>query len=686
MARCGLRHIRNVSASLVGNGFKPFPTFMTKLELISPFKPCGDQQQAIDKLTEGLRKGLKYQTLLGVTGSGKTFTMANVINNVQRPVLVMSHNKTLAAQLYSEFKEFFPHNAVEYFVSYYDYYQPEAYVPQADIYIEKDASINDNIDRLRLSATSSLMSRRDVIIVSSVSCIYGLGSPEDYKDLLLFLKKGQTIKRGGLLSHLVNIHYARNDIDFKRGCFRVRGDTVDIFPAYKETFFRINFFGEEIEKISELHSVSNKTLSGFIEKIAIYPAKHFVTTEERVKAAIQSIEIELEERLKELRSQNKLLEAQRLDSRTRYDMEMLAEMGNCNGVENYSRHLSARLPCSRPYCLLDYFPKDFLTIIDESHVTMPQLRGMYNGDHVRKQTLVDYGFRLPSAMDNRPLSFEEFSGIVHETVFVSATPSEYEMEKSSLIVEQVIRPTGLLDPEITVKSSENQIQDLVKNIKEAAAKGQRTLVTTLTKRMSEDLAGYLKDLGLRVKYMHSELGAIERAEILRDLRMRKFDCLVGINLLREGLDLPEVSLVAILDADKEGFLRSETSLMQVSGRAARNLDGRVIMYADTVTNSMRKAIEETARRRKKQAEFNKNNNITPRSIEKAIKDGIESFKKAEEMVIEAAGQSEEDYEKEMLISELEREMELCARNLQFERAAQIRDRIKQLKDSNPHCN
>lgn len=652
---------------------------MAKFELISPFKPCGDQEQAIDKLTEGLRKGLKYQTLLGVTGSGKTFTLANVIHNVQRPVLVISHNKTLAAQLYSEFKEFFPHNAVEYFVSYYDYYQPEAYVPQTDLYIEKDASINDNIDRLRLSATSSLMSRRDVIIVSSVSCIYGLGSPEDYEGLLLFLKKGDSVKRGDLLSHLVSIHYARNDIDFKRGCFRVRGETIDIFPAYKETFFRINFFGDNIEKISELDPVSGKMLSDFIEKIVIYPAKHFVTTEERLKTALKSIKIELEETLKELRSRNKLLEAQRLDSRTRYDMEMLAEMGFCSGIENYSRHLSSRAPGSRPYCLLDYFPEDFLTVIDESHVTMPQLRGMYNGDQARKKTLVDYGFRLPSAMDNRPLSFEEFNGIIHETLFASATPSDYELEKSGRVVEQVIRPTGLLDPEITVKPTENQIPDLVQNIKEAVAKSQRALVTTLTKRMSEDLAGYLKELGLRVKYIHSELGAIERAEILRDLRMRKFDCLVGINLLREGLDLPEVSLVAILDADKEGFLRSEVSLMQVAGRAARNLDGRVIMYADTVTNSMRKAIEETARRRKKQAEFNKNNNITPRSIEKAIRGGIESFKKAEEIVIDVAGQSEEDYEKEMLVSELEREMELCARNLQFERAAQLRDKIKEFK-------
>nr|MBU1328226.1 excinuclease ABC subunit UvrB [Candidatus Omnitrophota bacterium] len=654
---------------------------MPKFQLVAPFKPCGDQQQAIDKLADGLQKNLKYQTLLGVTGSGKTFTMANVVSNVQRPTLVVSHNKTLAAQLYSEFKEFFPHNAVEYFVSYYDYYQPEAYVPQADIYIEKDASINDNIDRLRLSATSSLMSRSDVIIVASVSCIYGLGAPEDYKDLLLFLKKKDTIKRSDLLSRLVNIHYTRNDIDFKRGCFRVRGDTIDIFPAYKETFFRIIFFGDEIEKISELEPISGSALADSIEKIAIYPAKHFVTTQERIDSAIMSIETELEERLKELKTQNKLLEAQRLGSRTRYDIEMLQEMGFCNGIENYSRHLSQRLAGSRPSCLLDYFPKNFLTIIDESHVTMPQLRGMYKGDRARKQTLVDYGFRLPSALDNRPLNFEEFMAIVHETVFVSATPSEYELQNSDQIVEQVIRPTGLLDPEITVKPTKNQIPDLIENIKQRASKNQRVFVTTLTKRMSEDLAGYLKELGLRVKYMHSELDAIERSEILRDLRMQKFDCLVGINLLREGLDLPEVALVAILDADKEGFLRSETSLIQVAGRAARNIDGHVIMYADTITSSMRKAIEETNRRREKQIEFNKTNNITPRSIEKAIRNGIESLKKAEEIVIEAAGQSEEDYEKEMVITELEREMELLARNLQFERAAKLRDRIKGLKNN-----
>jgi excinuclease ABC subunit B len=652
---------------------------MTKFELTSPFKPCGDQKQAIDKLVDGLKKGLMRQTLLGVTGSGKTFTMANVIANIQRPTIVISHNKTLAAQLYSEFKDFFPHNAVEYFVSYYDYYQPEAYVPQADIYIEKDASINDNIDRLRLSATSSLMSRQDVIIVASVSCIYGLGSPEEYGELLLFLKKADIVKRSDLLSHLVNIHYTRNDIDFKRACFRVRGDTVDIFPAYKETFFRIYFFGDQIEKISEHNPVTGNALADSIERIAIYPAKHFVTTQDSIETALKSIETELEERLKELKAQNKLLEAQRLESRTHYDMEMLREMGYCNGIENYSRHLSARPPGSRPYCLLDYFPEDFLTIIDESHVTLPQLRGMYNGDQSRKQVLVDYGFRLPSALDNRPLNFEEFMDIVHQAVFVSATPSDYELEKSRQVAEQIIRPTGLIDPEIIVKPSENQIQDLIANIKERVAKGQRVLVTTLTKRMAEDLTGFLKELNLRVRYMHSEIDVIERAEILRDLRMQKFDCLVGINLLREGLDLPEVSLVAILDADKEGFLRSGTSLIQVAGRAARHIDGHVIMYADTVTNSMKKAIDETNRRRKKQLEFNKENNITPRSIQKAIREGIEAVKKAEEIVIEAAGQDEDAYEKETLIAELQREMELCARNLQFERAAELRDRIAEFR-------
>ena len=653
---------------------------MPSFKLESPFKPQGDQPQAIEKIVNGLERNLKFQTLVGVTGSGKTFTMANVIARINKPALVVSHNKTLAAQLYTEFREFFPHNAVEYFVSYYDYYQPEAYVPHTDTYIEKDASINDNIDRLRLRATSSLMSRRDVIIVASVSCIYGLGSPEEYGELLLFLEKGETIKRSDLLSSLVNIHYSRNDIDFKRGCFRVRGDIVEVFPAYKETAFRISFFGDTVEKISEIDPLTGEILEG-LERIAVYPAKHFVTTEDRLKIAISAIEAELEERIAELKSQNKLLEAQRLESRTRYDIEMLTEMGFCSGIENYSRHLSGRPPGSRPYCLLDYFPEGFLTIIDESHATLPQLRGMYNGDRSRKQVLVDYGFRLPSALDNRPLNFDEFVGMVNNVVCLSATPSDYEIQFSGQIVEQLIRPTGLVDPEIIVKPTEGQIDDLVKNIKDRARKGQRILVTTLTKRMAEDLAEYLRELKLKVRYMHSEIGAIERAEILIGLRRKEFDCLVGINLLREGLDLPEVSLVAILDADKEGFLRSQTSLIQVAGRAARNIDGQVIMYADTITNSMRRAIKETDRRRARQEEFNRVHNITPRSIQKAIKQGIETAKEAKEVVVEAAGQSEDEYEIDTLIAELEREMELAARNLQFERAAELRDRIKELKDT-----
>ncbi len=651
---------------------------MSEFKLESNFKPQGDQPQAIKKLLYGLEKKNRFQTLLGVTGSGKTFTMANVISAVQRPTLVVSHNKTLAAQLYSEFKEFFPHNAVEYFVSYYDYYQPEAYVPQTDTYIEKDASINDSIDRLRLSATSSLMSRRDVLIVASVSCIYGLGSPSDYAELLLFLEKGQEIKRKDLLASLVNIHYSRNDIDFKRGCFRVRGEIIEIFPAYKETAFRIYFFSDTVDKICEIDPLTGEALA-VIDKIAIYPAKHFVTTEDKIEKAIAAIKIELEKRVKELQSQNKLLEAQRLASRTKYDIEMLKEMGFCNGIENYSRHLSNREPGSRPYCLLDYFPEYFLTIIDESHVTLPQLKGMYNGDRARKQTLVDYGFRLPSALDNRPLKSEEFMDIIRDMIFVSATPSDYEFEKSTQVVEQLIRPTGLIDPEIILKPSDGQIEDLVKNIRARSRKNQRVLVTTLTKRMSEDLAAYLRDLELKVKYIHSEIGTIERAEILQDLRRREFDCLIGINLLREGLDLPEVSLVAILDADKEGFLRSQTSLIQVAGRAARHINGQVIMYADTITKSMKKAIEETSRRRKKQLEFNRLHNITPRSIEKAIRDGIEVTKKAGEVVIYATGQSEDEYELDTLIAELQREMESYARNLQFERAAELRDQIKRLR-------
>lgn len=651
---------------------------MAKFNLTSQFKPCGDQPEAIGELTSGVLKGKRYQTLLGVTGSGKTYTIANVIANVNKPTLVISHNKTLAAQLYSEFKEFFPQNAVEYFVSYYDYYQPEAYVPQTDTYIEKDASINDELDRLRLSATSSLISREDVIIVASVSCIYNLGSPSDYQEMLLFLEEGEEIGRHEILHRLVDIQYERNDIDFRRGSFRVRGDTIEIFPAYEETTFRIELFGDFIEKIYELNPLNSK-IKSLRKKVAIYPAKHFVTTESRIESAIKSIEAELTERLAELRGENKLLEAQRLESRTRFDIEMLREIGYCHGVENYSRHLTGRPAGSRPYCLIDYFGDDFLTIIDESHVSIPQLEGMYNGDRSRKQTLVDYGFRLPSALDNRPLKFEEFEKLIKQVIFVSATPSRYEINKSKKVVEQVIRPTGLVDPEIIVKPTTGQIDDLINEINQRAKRRERILVTTLTKRMAEDLSGYLKDMDIRVRYLHSEIDAIERVAILKDLRKGNFDCLVGINLLREGLDLPEVSLVAVLDADKEGFLRSETSLIQVAGRAARNINGAVIMYASKETHSMKKAIDETNRRRKKQIEFNKQNNITPSSIKKAIREGIEANQKAKDLVCNVARQTDREYELATLIAQLQKEMELAARNLQFEQAAVLRDQIEELK-------
>lgn len=653
---------------------------MAKFKLVSSFKPEGDQPQAIEKLTEGLKKGERFQTLLGVTGSGKTFTMACVIANIGKPALVISHNKTLAAQLYSEFKEFFPENAVEYFVSYYDYYQPEAYIPQTDIYIEKDASINEDIDRLRLSATSSLMSREDCVIVASVSAIYGLGSPEEYGELLCFLEEGEDMPRDDISKRLVSIHYTRNDYDFKRSTFRVRGDTVEVFPAYTKTAYRVEQFGDKIEHIYEINPLTGDTIAN-IKKIGIYPAKHFVTTGDRIERAIKSIEEELSSRLDELRQQNKLLEAQRLESRTRYDIEMMRELGYCNGIENYSRHLSGRTPGSRPWCLIDYFPKDYLTIIDESHAAIPQLRGMYNGDKARKETLIEYGFRLPSALDNRPLKFEEFEHLTKQVVFVSATPDEYEIDKSKgKTVEQVIRPTGLIDPPIEVRPTKNQIDDLISQIRLRAERGERVLVTTLTKRLSEDLTRYLQDFGLRVKYLHSEIDAIERVEILRDLRLKKFDCLVGINLLREGLDLPEVSLVAILDADKEGFLRSATSLIQVAGRAARNINGQVVMYADTLTKSMKKAIGEGDRRRKIQLEFNKANNITPRSIEKAVREGIESYKKAREVIEGVVEETDDEYDVTSLVGELQRDMELAARNLQFERAAVLRDQIKELKE------
>ena len=653
---------------------------MANFKIVSNFKPEGDQPEAIKRLSEGLRKGLSYQTLLGVTGSGKTFTMANVIANIGKPALIISHNKTLAAQLYSEFKEFFPENAVEYFVSYYDYYQPEAYIPHTDIYIEKDSSINEDIDRLRLSATSSLMSRDDVIVVASVSCIYGLGSPGEYGEMLAFFEVGETISRDAVLSKLTAIHYERNDYDFKRSTFRVRGDTVEVSPAYTKTTYRIEQFGDKVERICEIDPLTGKTINE-VHKVGIYPAKHFVTTGDRIEIAIKSIEEELSGRLASLRSQNKLVEAQRLESRTHYDIEMMREIGYCNGVENYSRHLAQREPGSRPWCLIDYFPKDFITFIDESHVTIPQVRGMYNGDRARKETLIEYGFRLPSALDNRPLKFDEFEALVHPITFVSATPDEYEIERSiGNVVEQLIRPTGLIDPPIEVKPSKGQIDDLMKEVRERAEKKERVLVTTLTKRLAEDLARYLSEFGLRVKYLHSEMDAIERVEVLRDLRLNKFDCLVGINLLREGLDLPEVSLVAILDADKEGFLRSGTSLIQVAGRAARHLNGRVIMYADTLTKSMKRAIDESNRRRKVQTAFNETNNITPRSIEKAVREGIESYKKAREVIASVVEETDDQYDLTSLIGELQHDMEVAARNLQFEKAAILRDQIKELKE------
>lgn len=651
---------------------------MVDFKLISDMVPRGDQPRAIDELVKAVSSNKTPNTLLGVTGSGKTFTLANLIAKLGKPALVISHNKTLAAQLYSEFKEFFSENAVEYFVSYYDYYQPEAYVPHTDTYIEKDASINEEIDKLRLSTTSSLMSRKDVIVVASVSCIYGLGSPDDYKDLLVFLEKGKKISRDEILKKLVDIQYLRNDYELERGRFRVRGDIVDIFPAYKTTVYRVELYGDEIERIREIDNVTGRSLRD-IEKIAIYPARHFVTTEEKVKSAIESIKDELELRLKFLRDSNKLLEAQRLEMRTNYDIEMLEQLGYCNGVENYSRHLVGRPEGSRPSCLIDYFPKDFITIIDESHVTLPQLRGMYWGDRARKETLVDFGFRLPSALDNRPLQFEEFSELINNTIFVSATPSEYELKNSKTIVEQIIRPTGLLDPDIQVRHTEGQIDDLIREVKKRAKQDERVLVTTITKRMAEDLTMYLREMGVRVKYLHSEIDALERVEILRDLRMNKFDCLVGINLLREGLDLPEVSLVVVLDADKEGFLRSQTSLIQVAGRAARNLNGLVIMYADIVTDSMRRAIEECDRRRKIQLEYNEKNNITPTTIKKAIKEGVESYRKAKEFINDVAAETEDEHDIHNLVSELQRDMEVAARNLQFEKAIVLRDQVEKLK-------
>ncbi|MFA5062501.1 MAG: excinuclease ABC subunit UvrB [Candidatus Omnitrophota bacterium] len=653
---------------------------MSGFKLVAKFDPCGDQPEAINALTKDILSGRQFNTLLGVTGSGKTFTLANTIAKVNLPTLVISHNKTLAAQLYSEFKEFFPHNAVEYFVSYYDYYQPEAYIPSTDTYIEKDSAINDRLDRLRLSATTSLMSRNDVIIVASVSCIYNLGDPQSYNNMLVLLEVGKEISRDELITKFIQVQYERNDYEFVRGKLRVRGDTLEIFPSYQEKAVRLELNGDKIEKISEFNPVSGKIIDQ-LEKIAIYPAKHFIISQDKINTSLTSIKEELEEQLKVLRSQNKLLEAQRLESRTKYDLEMLKEIGYCHGIENYSRHLSGRPDGSRPYALIDYFPDKFLTIIDESHVTIPQIRGMYEGDKARKETLVKYGFRLPSCLDNRPLKFEEFNKLIKQVVFVSATPNEYEMKKSdNKLIQQIIRPTGLIDPEIVIRPSENQMDDLIKEVKERAKLNERVLVTTLTKRTAEDLTVYLEEKSLKVKYLHSEIQTIERSTILRDLRKKKFDCLVGINLLREGLDLPEVSLVAILDADKEGFLRSATSLIQVSGRAARNIHGKVIMYADTITGSMKKAIDESNRRRKIQLEFNKSNNINPRSIEKAIKEGIEDLAEAEEFVVNLTGEAKDEFELRKYISELEYEMELAARNLQFEKAAVLRDKVKELTE------
>ncbi|WP_062354283.1 excinuclease ABC subunit UvrB [Bacillus kwashiorkori] len=653
-----------------------------KFELISKFEPQGDQPEAIRQLVEGVHAKKKYQTLLGATGTGKTFTISNVIKEVNKPTLIIAHNKTLAGQLYSEFKEFFPNNAVEYFVSYYDYYQPEAYVPQTDTYIEKDASINDEIDKLRHSATSALIERKDVIIIASVSCIYGLGSPEEYSELVVSLRTGMELERNELLRKMVDIQYSRNDIDFQRGTFRVRGDVVEIFPASRdEHCIRVEFFGDEIDRIREVDALTGEII-GDREHVAIFPASHYVTREDIMKIAIKNIEKELEERLTELREQGKLLEAQRLEQRTNYDLEMMREMGFCSGIENYSRHLTLRESGATPYTLLDFFPDDFLIVVDESHVTIPQIRGMFNGDRARKQVLVDHGFRLPSALDNRPLKFEEFEDHINQIIFVSATPGPYEMEHCPEVVEQIIRPTGLLDPVIDVRPIKGQIDDLVGEIQERINKNERVLVTTLTKKMSEDLTDYLKDLGIKVQYLHSEIKTLERIEIIRDLRLGKYDCIVGINLLREGLDIPEVSLVAILDADKEGFLRSERSLIQTIGRAARNENGMVIMYADNMTNSMKIAIEETKRRRTLQEEYNKKHGIVPKTIQKDIRDVIRATHAAEEeeqySVTEKYGKLSKK-EREKLIHNLENEMKEAARALDFERAAELRDLVLELK-------
>lgn len=649
-------------------------------EIVSKYAPQGDQPQAIQKLVEGIKNNEKMLTLLGATGTGKTFTISNVIAQVNKPTLVIAHNKTLAGQLYNEFKQFFPNNAVEYFVSYYDYYQPEAYIPHTDTYIEKDASINDEIDKLRHSATSALFERRDVIIVASVSCIYGLGSPEDYRELVVSLRVGMEKDRNELLRDLVDIQYERNDVNFVRGTFRVRGDVVEIFPASRdEQCIRVEFFGDEIDRICEVDALTGE-IKAERKHVSIFPASHFVTREDKLKKAIERIEKELEERLNELKSQGKLLEAQRLEQRTRYDIEMLQEMGYCSGIENYSRHLTFREAGETPYSLLDFFPDDFLIVIDESHVTIPQIRGMYNGDRARKEVLVEHGFRLPSALDNRPLMFEEFEQKINQAIFVSATPGPYELEHSAYIVEQIIRPTGLLDPTVDVRPIEGQVDDLIAEIQKRAGRNERVLVTTLTKKMAEDLTDYLKEIGIKVTYMHSEINTLERMEIIRELRMGTYDVLIGINLLREGLDIPEVSLVAILDADKEGFLRDERSLIQTMGRAARNANGHVILYADTVTKSMQRAIDETMRRRKIQEAFNKKHGIVPKTIQKKIPDSIQATyqvevrKKKEKPFAKISNE-----ERMSLIETLEKEMKKAAEELNFERAAELRDIIIELK-------
>jgi len=652
-------------------------------DLQAPYQPNGDQPQAIAELVEGVKAGKRHQTLLGATGTGKTFTISNVIQQVKKPTLIMAHNKTLAGQLYSEFKEFFPNNAVEYFVSYYDYYQPEAYVPQTDTYIEKDSSINDEIDKLRHSATSALFERDDVIIIASVSCIYGLGSPEEYREMVVSIRTGMEIERNQLLRKLVDVQYERNDVSFTRGTFRVRGDVVEIFPASRdEHCIRVEFFGDEIDRIREVDALTGEILSDR-EHVAIFPASHFVTREEKMRKAIENIEKELEDRLALLRAEDKLLEAQRLEQRTRYDLEMMREMGFCSGIENYSRHLTLREAGATPYTLLDYFPEDFLLVVDESHVTLPQVRGMYNGDQARKGVLVEHGFRLPSALDNRPLRFEEYENRVHQAIYVSATPGPYELEHTPEMIQQIIRPTGLLDPLIDVRPIEGQIDNLIDEIQGRIACDERVLVTTLTKKMSEDLTAYLKEMGLKVEYLHSEIKTLERIEIIRELRKGTYDVLIGINLLREGLDIPEVSLVAILDADKEGFLRSERSLIQTIGRAARNANGHVIMYADHVTDSMKKALDETKRRRELQMAYNEEHGITPQTISKKIPEVIRATQVAEEeesYVTKATkGKKLTKAERDQLLASLEIEMKEAAKALDFERAAELRDTIFELK-------